>query len=642
MTVATLVKENEITRMLVVDDAFAAPISKMISAESITLFGESLRDDASRIDMLGKLAALPSEFDASSTDALQSLIDDVVVLRALWDMRGETEWAWLSEGLFKNFLETRGLMLGTLKPLQEYIDSLEVDRHELDTLDFDNPELLQYKVIFLDFYLDGENGPEAAYARATKLQNELMQRAEEGTLQSYPTVVLMSSRKETERLSGEFKSRTGLRGDFFRFVDKDENIAKNVDLVLKELLSRRQMALSFVLVLDQYWLAARRSADAVRASLLKVEPSELALLHHAALVAEREPMCDYLSWLTAAYQYHLLLGDEPLKKTSAKFPATVQRLRPPGVIPPTSRLSDMYLRASFQQELSDQFPDFQDVAISLGDVFAEKKDGKPAYENFLVVLDQSCDLRHGAKERVIVVRATDVKSISDLTAILSVNAQNGTLLPLLINGERNVYQVNWCISDPDVVSFEMLKSRTGFHRVGRLSRISALALQEKMTQNVGRVGLPVSPPATAQYHAKLVAKAENGQRMSVDALAKPWASVIVFEGRLQDQKARTAKLSFTESFAGMIHEQLAVAQIADVQLAGIKRTIIDHVCNQGYLDMEYRKNDKLTADGEAVWSASSPTSAQPKDLYTTFTEKGVEDILGEGKKLVLLLKEFCA
>ncbi|MFP3747366.1 hypothetical protein SB816_30325, partial [Achromobacter sp. SIMBA_011] len=114
----------------------------------------------------------------------------------------------------------------------------------------------------------------------------------------------------------------------------------------------------------------------------------LALLHHAALVAEREPMCDYLSWLTAAYQYHLLLGDPKLKEASVNFPAIVESLRPPGAIPPTSRLSDMYLRASFQQELSDQVPESLQVAVSLGDVFAEEKDGKPAYEKFLIVLDQ--------------------------------------------------------------------------------------------------------------------------------------------------------------------------------------------------------------------------------------------------------------
>ncbi|MFP3624473.1 hypothetical protein, partial [Burkholderia sp. SIMBA_051] len=67
-------------------------------------------------------------------------------------------------------METKGPMLGTLIPLQDYIDSLGIARHEFDSIDFENPELLLYKIIFLDFYLEGENGPENAYARASRLQ----------------------------------------------------------------------------------------------------------------------------------------------------------------------------------------------------------------------------------------------------------------------------------------------------------------------------------------------------------------------------------------------------------------------------------------------------------------------------------------
>ncbi|WLE57657.1 hypothetical protein GIY62_10815 [Burkholderia plantarii] len=640
MTVATLLKENEVAQVLVVDDAFGAPTPKLVSPESITLFSESLRDDANRVVLLGKLVALPDQFDPVRTDTLQVLIDNEAVLTSLWSVRTESDWTWLNDGLFKSFLETKGPMLGTLIPLQDYIDSLGIARHEFDSLDFENPDLLLYKIIFLDFYLEGENGPEKAYARASRLQEALLRQAEMGALESYPTIVLMSSRKEAERLSGEFKNRTGLRGDFFRFVDKDENIARNVQTALEDILPRRKTALGFVMVLDQYWLAARRSADIVRESLLKVEPSELALLHHAALAAEREPMCDYLSWLTAAYQYHLLLGDPKLREASAKFPATVESLRPPGAIPPTSRLSDMYLRASFQQELSDQLPESRQVAVSLGDVFAEEKDGKPAYEKFLIVLDQSCDLRHGSKERVIVVRASEVKAVNDLTTVLSANIPSASLLPLLINGERNVYQVNWQVTDPDVVLFAHLKSRTGFHRLGRLSRLPALALQEKMTQNVGRVGLPVSPPATVQYHAKLFLRAENGQETSIDALSKPWASVVVFDGRFDSRKSRSSKLSFTENFAGLIRETLGAAQITDTQLAGIRQTVVQHVSDHGYVDMEYKRHDKLVADGVDVWYANSPNSPQPKDVYTSFTEKGVSEILATGKRLVVLLHEF--
>ena len=123
-------------------------------------------------------------------------------------------------------------------------------------------------------------------------------------------------------------------------------------------------------LLDEYWLAAIRSATALRQNLTMVEPSELALLHEAELGVEEAVLPDYLSWLVSESLASGLLEDARIRALGQKLPEVIAHRAFPGAVPPSSRLADMYVRSVMRLDVNDDIAETKNAPVELGDLFA--------------------------------------------------------------------------------------------------------------------------------------------------------------------------------------------------------------------------------------------------------------------------------
>ncbi|MBI3346975.1 MAG: hypothetical protein HY020_07160 [Burkholderiales bacterium] len=520
--------------VMVIDDAYAPADPMDIDGEATTRFKDALLDDVK------KLAQVRKRFNRDLNPSIPKHVDDLLqdpkVVVDLWTLRERATWAWLLDTLFRDYADEVAQKHDDLKGLEAFLKTQKWKISKVPRFDPDLVDVSNCQVIFLDFYLKGEVDAEKSLNRAAQLAHLIIKARQEDQLKQYPLVVLMSSRPGAEDQQAPFKEATGLRADFFCFIEKAK-IRDHLVPKMRRMLEGYQGKQGWAHVLDEFWLGAIRAATSLRHDLARIEPTELALLQEAELAVEEAKLPDYLSWLVSETLASGLLEDRKVRAAmSAKLPELIGHSAFPGTVPPGSRLADMYVRSVMRLDVTDDIAATVSGAVELGDLFARIDDhGQPT--EFLLVIDQTCDLARpdsSQKTSVLCLRSVP-QPISDV-ALAFYRSAGGSgvsdLVGMTVGGVRKYFLAKWDLVNPTTPQLSDLTARkANLRRVARLKPIVALARQEALTQRVGRIGEPVAPPSVMAYRAKLVLVAKDKSLKEFDASKETWASAIVVQGR---------------------------------------------------------------------------------------------------------------
>lgn len=648
MEVQALLTGVMVDKVLVVDDAFAPPSLSDINGDALTLFAEYLIDNPASKDLLARTFGDEGVFDTARSALVHSFVHNEGRMLRLWGLKEEPSWSWLKESLFLSYQNEIDAKLSDISPLLTELKKFNIHYDCGCDLDLEGAE--PYKLIFLDFFLKDERDPDSAYERAARLQRWIKQKRLVNELDFYPLVVLVSSRDQASGFSLEFKDKTGLRSEFFSFISKPDAGTDKLQTELARILggyAERQTLANF---LDEYWVAVQRAADDIHRHVRAIEPSELKLLNLASLSVEKESVGDYLTWLIGAFLGNRILDDQVLASKVGSLPTVLSVNALAGNVPPTSQLADMFLKAGFRGDVSDdRSVNLERYPLALGDVFVCVEDGRVNYDKLFVVSDQSCDLRHSLdKKRVVCLWASEVQEITDLMSAFYANGMPTSgrppqyLINVQVEGVEKYLWVTFSVDDPDAISKDDLKRRVGYKRIGRFSQLLALQIQERFTQNLGRIGAPVSPPRISAFSVSLILRAKGQEDVVIDTRNENWASLIIVQGRhdlsvptdaavpgsegsvsavRKDDgidKMTKSRASFTEEYMQWLTQYLAANKKPSppalaTQWDGLKLLLSSRALQ--HLEVVKKK------DGNAI-----KTSGNPKEIYLSFNAEDMADI----------------
>jgi hypothetical protein len=650
-------------KVIVIDDAYAPADVTDLDGDAVARFTNALQDEPRRVVLIKK------EFNRASLDPsvprdIEELTQDQATVRRLWALRGRKPWLWLGESLFLQYLDDVTQKQSDLDGLEQLFGRFKWKVDKLPRFDKTTLDIAACQVIFLDFFLKDEKDTENALQRAVEIGHLIVMARQQGKLNNYPLIVLMSSRPGAGANQKEFKERTGLRADFFCFIEKAE-INTKINDKFASLMFQYEGKQALAHLLDEYWLAAIRSAQALRSNLAMVEPSELALLHEAELAVEGAVLPDYLSWLVSESLAAGLLEDAKVRKLGTALPKVIGHSAFPGSVPPSSRIADMFVRSIMRLDVNDDIAETKTIAVELGDLFAKfGAAGEP--DEFFLVVDQSCDLARpdsSNKTNVLCLqckpqRLSDVALAFYRHPTYLPDSAMADLVHMPVNGESRYYLAKWDMVNPITLKLADLDQRKrGLKRLARLKPVAALARQEGLTQRVGRIGEPVAPPHVTAYRAKLVLHGKNDFKREFDATKEAWASVVIVQGRHmpmaveqipaekggEQAKPKNVKspktsttLSFTSDFGEYLLRKLDKAKLGDVQASSQSGILIDNIKVGAVQRLTLSAGDGDQGLDQAVKKAAMQ---KPKGTIHVVFDKSVPETL-KAQPIVLLLTSY--
>lgn len=362
------------------------------------------------------------------------------------------------------------------------------------------------QLVFLDYDLEGEDRVDLGTRelRSHAIAKFLARRRGDS-----PFLVLFSSLPGVNAEAERFRQQAFYLRGAFLFIPKD-TAARCEELC-------QALAPSCVWSRDighfQHFFVTLRErltevAADVERSLLQLDVQDYAHFQHVALQEDGAPLGEYMLDLFGAVLSHEFRAGRKVQEARValdRIDLTRQHL--PFQSQPTAPLERIYRAVLTEPGIGPiaPHPHMSRCAVlhrdknravppllMLGDIFA--KDAKlPVY----VVMNPACDLQYckgraPKLEHSVFLLAGTLESLAVPT---SRPTQSERMRWLQYQGTD--YRVLWntgSVEAVPLVAFNRWKAKRGYERIARLSLPYSLALQQSWLANLGRVGLPVSPP----------------------------------------------------------------------------------------------------------------------------------------------------
>ncbi|WP_395601488.1 hypothetical protein AB4P97_19370 [Pseudomonas sp. A1230] len=365
-------------------------------------------------------------------------------------------------------------------------------------------------LIIIDYLLSNEvpDDIEGKVAESIAFLKSVITRAKQEEGCTHPFVILISSLPNlAESDAYNFRKSSSTPGGFFRFVRKLTAEAEFSDAVDTFSLQEGELK-KFRSVHVSLERAISSAAHNLLEQIEGLELEDLATLYTAQLVTEKEPLSDYLGWLsgqllTASIQKDITLAEKSMDLPPESYEVLL------GHCEPTQNVSNLFSDFSSVKPASGEL--FRNKnkqrQIRFGDLFVKlssKKSngsGKEAIVNapdatFLMVISQTCDLLQGkiTNGQVLCVqgsgRQVEPTEIELLRATIKQMGSDGDIL--IRNGEKFT-QIEWGNKNLLTVDQKTLSKELGFSYLGRLNEIYALEVQHTALHQLGRIGVPIVP-----------------------------------------------------------------------------------------------------------------------------------------------------
>jgi hypothetical protein len=329
-TISKLLKDKELQRVLIIDDAFDSPKRDDFSGTELADFWGELdpEDDAQSellTSLLGQCPESEDDIDDRAVEILYENRNELGPIQTLFDKQLRVPLERKHSGL---------------DSLINHLRELGLDVRTSGTnVTFSGPS----DIIFLDYYL----GPRSDLS--VNLSSEGIARQ----LHSYPIgeekplIVLMSSYEDVARRAERFRENTGIVGGMFYFVPKSDlsdqvKLLLNLDMLAATLPAGHQIQQFIDVVESKCSSIMEQFISAIK----RLNLDDYVYIQRLSLQADGHPLGDYLLWLYSAYFGYLLfergLKEERRSLDEANFQGWV-----PSHAVPSKQLTSMYFTALF-------------------------------------------------------------------------------------------------------------------------------------------------------------------------------------------------------------------------------------------------------------------------------------------------------
>lgn len=495
----------------VVDDAFDNVDKEEVRISDYLEFYQVVNEFGAFDEIIQELGLEPPIIsDDDSSEELASF------LQKLWEHRDEPKLRQLLvDGLFADKFSKLSSVESICQNLEKH--NLTVERFGSRVEDYSIFSSGEFVYIFIDYNLGYKPGKEAI-ENAKKKVKAIYDACPDN---NKPITILMSSMPEVAAQKDKFQIESGMVEGVFRFSAKDALI--NADLfkllvrAYKEEFEKNHSLQNYINSLAK---AANEALEIFQKEVRMLRIDDYVFIQNSALLDQAQPLGDYLAWLYGSHWANLLLRNSDLKKQQSVIDKVLSRTPPLHHEIPSTQVSDIYMSALFEDELSpiayhpleSQGPltDKPTSALAklpylhLGDLFT-KKDETIVW----MVLNAQCDLERAneaAKERSIFL----VQGVLHKLNKIPLEAHYKTEF-FKFNG--NQYRIAWEVKKVLSIphnEFEAWQKQNNYERHHRLRLPFALEIQQAFSASVTRVGLPVSPPFAQDLRLEVVFRAFNG------------------------------------------------------------------------------------------------------------------------------------
>ncbi|ELQ3328999.1 MULTISPECIES: hypothetical protein [Pseudomonas] len=366
------------------------------------------------------------------------------------------------------------------------------------------------ELIVMDYLLSGSipSDIEAKVSESIEFLKLIIQRAKKSPAAVHPFVILISSLPSAIDHAHAFRKGTSSPGGLFRFVGKvsvDTEFPSAVDTLASQggdlqRFRRVQVSLEGAVV-----EAAQKLLDRV----VDLELEDIATLYTGQLVTEKEPLSDYLGWLSGQLLTSSIQRNISLAECSADLPSESYDVLL-GHCEPTQNLSKIFSDFSSVKTSSGELYKVSQKSrqVRFGDLFVRhprkrrretqgEQEVAAGDNDYLMVISQTCDLLQGkiSNGQVLCVqglgRIIQSTEIELLRVTIRQMFSDGDVL--VRDGDQFV-QIEWGdAKDLVTVKLTSLSKEAGVSYIGRLNEIYALEVQHKALHQLGRIGVPIVP-----------------------------------------------------------------------------------------------------------------------------------------------------
>jgi hypothetical protein len=552
--------ENQIQRVLLIDDVYDMPEFDEISGELLEFMGSIDGQEAC------KDAGVNDADLADTTDAIDR--NDVgseavaSTMRALYAKFVETRDPRFDPG--KRFETRKGLTLALLDPLIALLRKCgENVAIELSGLEDGEERFVQFKpqIVFLDYYLSpdatGEALKPAVKTKARKASIQLLNRLLKTKPEEDPAVVLMSS-EEVKDKAQSFRQDVESLGENvialrFRFLRKGWVGFNGNDLTINneaaDTLLDTSQGYVFGQVVHRALKEWRSGAESALREVLKqigsLEPKDFAYLFRFRLATEGEKMGEYLEWLFGENLRGVVA--ETVNWSSDSFTRIDDSKLSKGIEGAFDGPSVPIARL-FHRVRVDERPQVDGARRRLGDMFI-----KPSEKKLMVVITPDCDL---------VPRGTGpkVKRLLTMDGELRPFDQENASADQFIFYKKKPYSLKWnpkALHTFPVSGSGSLGVLKGVEYLGTLRPLYAQEVQRLALTDLARLGLSVAPTMGVDAEITVHLRVKNGNGTATQILDMPGSSIATVlpeRGDLQKGHRVLLRRSFIHTLVEKLRE----------------------------------------------------------------------------------------
>ncbi|MBX5032707.1 hypothetical protein [Rhizobium lentis] len=548
MSLENLIIENEITRALIIDDAYdMAPTSYIVlKTGDLPEIMKALHAEPPEVRAMFETVLVENGFEPDEIE--EGLEEDAFILK-LWEMsEAKTLTAKSTLALFEVFKADRDAKRAALEPLERLLkDRLKV---KFDTQGTQYSELDGCQIVFLDLYL-GETDAQSALDEAATRIKRMVNRLSDA---NRPLVFLMSTKGgvELDSKASELQKKASLLGCKFRTINKDE-FEQHLPKVLESVLRDRPRAQVIAAWVDTWNQAITAAQTQFVSALRNLDLPDYSYLQKFRLNAEGIALGEYMQPTLLDFLGYCIESQTPISKMATELDRMDLRQAPEMHLLPSDQISELaharaFIHRNYLEEkgffLDDVAKDLQlgDVIVKLppeaaGNQFSFPLGGLPAW----VVITQACDIQQSNSDSFLLLRGT-IK-VRDWTSNISRDSVNTDVF--LWNGTE--YSIDWAKAQVSAIKISTMEKRLkqagGYARIARFRGVEALRLQNLFASNLTRVGLPVSFHNRVEVGIELIVRQTATTQATIFKFLPEEKMAAIIDGRVLKPAAEGVRAS---------------------------------------------------------------------------------------------------
>lgn len=519
-SIQELLQVRGIRTALVVDDAYdPLPIASDLSDESAwSIFFDDFDDeDKASLGDRYKPFADKGEFD---------LPEDNAFVAVLWNARGELR-ADLIDPLFESYDQSVAHDRLILKDVKELLCGfgLQVKTAGRRLADWDRAADL----VVADLFLGSRQERADMNTCVDAISGLIETRAEP------PILVLMSRSARLQTLSGEFRNKTGLFASGFRAIHKSDILkAGRLEYAVRELATHRPDHLKLHRFLDRWSSGVTDAVMRTAADIRRLDLEDWATIRDLLLDEEKATAGTYVLDVLELVLLHELESDLGFLAAAADLDSFEEKYYPPTTIPHAKDTLAIISKTLYEHDNRRVLDSGSSCPVEFGDILGPTEGHELPEDSLfrgnddetlvLITMTPACDLMRKGPTRVLFM-AGEVK---EMHPAHSSKASRKLFTPVLDLASDSRVWVDWQRNNLITMTpgeLERLLATDGGGRiVARLRSIHAVALQQQLLGDLGRVGLAAPMPASfpidvsflypSDQEALVTLQFEHGQSIS--------------------------------------------------------------------------------------------------------------------------------